>query len=75
MISPMRPNAGPDALAVLVGPAPCDTCPHRRRCGSDRLACAAYAMFVSGASARRWQAAPREPSRRVFTKLFASEAA
>jgi hypothetical protein len=71
----VRPNAGPDAIAALVGPAPCDDCPHRRQCGRARLACVAYAMFVRGASARRWKVAPRQPSRWQFERLFASEAA
>jgi hypothetical protein len=56
--------------AFLDEPAPCDACPLRARCASERLACAAFSLFVSF---RDWSAAPRQPTRERFDEVFAPE--
>lgn len=51
------------ATDALLGPAPCDDCRHADRCRAERLACDAFAVYLSGASPARWRKAPRLPSR------------
>lgn len=48
---------------VLLGAAPCDGCRHANRCRLERLACDAFAVYLSGESVTRWRNAPRLPSR------------
>jgi hypothetical protein len=42
-----------DYLAI---PCPCEDCRFRQRCGSERLACQRFMMFVDGAGAQRHRA-------------------
>jgi len=51
---------------VLTEACPCTDCRFREKCASERRACAAFSMFVDGASEKRWQAAPRAPTRAVW---------
>ena len=47
-------------IDYFTGPCPCDECRLRHRCAVERLACAAFSMFVHSAC---WQHAPRAPTR------------
>jgi hypothetical protein len=53
---------------VLQGPHLCDGCCHADRC-REGLACRALGVFVN--TGRVSAAAPRQPSRAIFEKLFA----
>jgi len=55
---------------VLLGPAPCDVCRFRERCGALLLACEAYAVFVRDVDGARWEMAPRAPTRAGYLRLF-----
>jgi hypothetical protein len=57
-------------IDYLASPAPCDACRFRQRCGTERLACHRFMMFVDGASAQRWCHAPCAPSRAWFNTAF-----
>ena len=54
----------------LSGPAPCDDCKHAAQCGTERLACDAFALFVDGASRVRWGVAPRVAVATRFAQIF-----
>ena len=55
----------------LEAPTPCEGCPFKRRCAARELACERFVMFASGDSRRRWELAPRAPTRAQFDALFA----
>jgi len=55
---------------LLLGPAPCDECRFRERCGSLLLACEAYRVFVRELDAR-WDFVPRAPTRARYLAIFA----
>ena len=57
-----------DDLADL---EPCLGCEHRARCRSG-LACAAFQSYYNFGG-RRWRKMPREPSAKMFKKIFGSE--
>lgn len=57
-------------LDAITGPYPCDACRFRARCASQRLACAAFSMFVHCA---RRQHAPRAPSRALYEATLGDE--
>lgn len=59
-------GAAPDAL----GPAPCDACKWRERCGVERLACERFSMFLGDEPVARWRAAPCTPSRARYEALL-----
>jgi hypothetical protein len=68
------PAVPPDAYLVdaLKGPAPCDGCAGAARCGAERLACSAFALYSRNVSTARWSAAPRlDATRERFDGLFA----
>ena len=50
-------------------PEPCQSCRFAARCRTERLACDALAVWSAGASAIRWGAAPRAPTRARFEAL------
>jgi hypothetical protein len=56
--------------AALWAPAPCDRCRFRERCAADRLACDAFAVFMTGGEEWRWSLAPRVPTRARYAVLF-----
>jgi hypothetical protein len=56
------------ALERDVEPTPCDGCEHRVRCGRERLACAAFAVYASLRGG--WRDEPRIPSRARFTQAL-----
>jgi hypothetical protein len=58
---------------LLLGPAPCDECRFRERCGSLLLACEAYRVFVRDLNAP-WDFAPRSPTRDRYLAIFSDEA-
>jgi hypothetical protein len=47
-------------------------CPHALRCGVRRLACIAFETFVHRGD-DSWRNEPREPSARMFAKIFKSK--
>jgi hypothetical protein len=51
----------------FTGPCPCDECRFRARCASQRLACAAFSMFLRSA---RWKHAPRASTRAQYEASF-----
>jgi hypothetical protein len=51
-------------------PAPCTGCWHAERCASERLACLAFEMFMSGMWPNRWQLVKRDPTRERYTELL-----
>ena len=51
-------SAPHNVLLALGGRAPCDTCPHARRCASDRLVCLAFHRYVDG---KHWIRKQRSP--------------
>jgi|ERR1700683_334651 hypothetical protein len=53
---------------LLLGPAPCDDCPFRARCGVALLACESYGVFVRGLA--RWDLAPRVPTHARYLTVF-----
>jgi hypothetical protein len=54
----------------LLGPAPCDECRFRDRCGLELLACESYVLFVRESGPTRWGLAPRAPNRARYLALF-----
>jgi hypothetical protein len=53
---------------VLLGPAPCDKCPFRARCGEGLLACESYGFFVQGLA--HWDLASRVPTHARYLSVF-----
>jgi hypothetical protein len=47
---------------------PCDGCMHASRCGADKLACYAFAMYVYSGDAH--PATPRKPTRRTYARVM-----
>jgi hypothetical protein len=60
---------GPEDADSL-DPGPCGECPKHDRCGYEKLACEAFAMFAHGHPPERYRLAPRAPSRAKFELLF-----
>ena len=50
---------------------PCDSCPKRERCQSERLACQALVGFARGFNLERIKVFPRQPSAAVALELIA----
>jgi hypothetical protein len=59
---------------LLLGPAPCDKCSLRNRCGQELLACESYTLFVRENGPNRWAIAPRAPTRARYLSLFSVRA-
>jgi len=57
---------------LLLGPAPCDQCRFRERCGSMLLACEAYRVFVKDLGAA-WDFAPRAPTHARYLAIFSEK--
>lgn len=57
-------------LPYLLGPAPCDECRFRRRCGSDLLACEAYGLYARESTSKQWDVVPRAPTRAGYLAVF-----
>ena len=53
----------------LDAPGPCAGCRHAPACATG-LACEAFALFVHLAGERRWQSAPRVPTREIYRRIF-----
>jgi hypothetical protein len=52
-------------LDILNEQTPCDGCVHVAKCGSKRLACDAFALYVNNGSVN-WTI-PRSPNRRTYS--------
>lgn len=52
-------------LDILNEQTPCDGCVHAAKCGSKRLACDAFALYVNNGSVN-WTI-PRLPTRRTYS--------
>lgn len=56
-----------DAEAELAKPSPCDTCPLRLTCATERLACLAFVRYVNGTHSDGWRRLERKtPTRALF---------
>jgi hypothetical protein len=64
------PDALEFVLPFLLGPAPCDQCRYRRRCGSDLLACEAYSLYARESTSKQWDVVPRAPTRARYLAVF-----
>lgn len=64
---PSSPNPSP---LYPWGRAPCDDCPLARDCRTRLEACAAFELYLKGATEKRWGALPREPQRALYIKLL-----
>ena len=53
---------------------PCETCALAAHCRVQLVACAAFESFCNYGG-RRWRSEAREPSRRIYDKLFAESVA
>lgn len=58
------------AGARLTEEAPCTDCRFAARCGIERLACDAFAMFLHDVPAVRWRVAPRAPTAARYMALL-----
>jgi hypothetical protein len=54
--------------AILSEDTPCDGCVHVAKCGTQRLACDAFALYVNN-GAVNWEI-PRLPTRRTYTQAM-----
>jgi hypothetical protein len=52
------------------GRCPCDLCPQAGHCRAHLEACAAFALYLEGATQERWSAVAREPQRELFVSLL-----
>ncbi len=68
-MSGVHPTLYARTLAALEV-SPCDACRFAERCAGERLACAAFAMFLRGVEPHRWKAAPRAPTSARYLALF-----
>lgn len=55
-------------LDILNEQTPCDGCIHASKCGEERLACDAFALYVNNGSVN-WDI-PRMPTRRTYTRAM-----
>jgi len=62
-------HAAHHAAARLTESPPCDDCGFAARCGIERLACAAFSMYLADEPAVRWRLAPRAPTTARFKTL------
>jgi len=53
---------------VMAEDLPCDGCMHASRCGADKLACYAFAMYVYTGDAH--PATPRKATRRTYARVM-----
>ena len=53
---------------VMKEQLPCDGCMHASQCGTDKLACYAFAMYVYTGSAH--PATPRKATRRTYARVM-----
>jgi hypothetical protein len=67
---PARAHVTDEPPSILTEACPCDTCPLRRQCADDLLACGRYSLFLQGEPAEDWQLAPLSPTRASFDRLF-----
>jgi hypothetical protein len=67
MQKPLDPLASVSPC-LLLGPAPCDDCRFRARCGGELLACESYSFFVRDLA--RWKLASRVPTRARYLTVF-----
>lgn len=58
------------ADARLTEPAPCAECRFAERCKVERLACAAFSMYLHAEPAARWRLAPRAPTHTRYEALM-----
>lgn len=67
------PSAGGWELEIVVRmlteSAPCDGCELAKRCKTGR-ACAAFARYIH---AKPWADVPREPTRRIYGRIYRTE--
>jgi hypothetical protein len=55
-------------LDILNEPTPCYGCVHIQKCGTKRLACDAFAIYVNDGRVN-WEI-PRLPTRRTYTQVM-----
>jgi len=53
---------------VMAEDLPCDGCMHASRCGTEKLACYAFAMYVLTGDAH--PATPRKATRRTYARVM-----
>ena len=53
---------------IMQEPTPCDGCIHLSKCGTKRLACDAFAIYVNDGRVN-WEI-PRLPTRRTYTQVM-----
>jgi hypothetical protein len=63
----------PRDAQVLAEPAPCDGCRFAAKCRAEKLTCAAFTLYVSGAGRPRWRVAPRAPTGVLYSALLEVE--
>lgn len=56
---------------VMQEKSPCDGCMHFSRCGSELMACRAFAFYVR--TGRFNENTPRDPSYTTYKRVFASD--
>ena len=69
----VAPGPKPFEPSPLAAPAPCDQCWHAKRCGSEHLACEAFALFMRGARPSSWLLRKRTPDARLYRALLGDE--
>ena len=57
-------------LQVMAEPCPCDECRFFAKCGTEKLLCERFSMYVNGEGRPRWSLAPRAPTKSRFVALF-----
>jgi hypothetical protein len=55
------------------GTCPCDGCTFQRACAAEHLACSRFALFVAGATSRRWSNASAPPTKACYAAVFTEE--
>lgn len=55
-------------MSILNEQTPCDGCVHVAKCGVNRLACDAFALYVNS-GAVNWEI-PRSPTRRTYNRTM-----
>jgi hypothetical protein len=56
--------------SFIDAPSPCDACRQAERCAAELRACSQFSLFINGASATRWRAAPKAASTAIYSVLF-----
>jgi hypothetical protein len=59
----------PEREDYCFDPSPCECCPNTAACRAGLLTCAQFESFISFGG-RRWTGEAREPSAKVFARVF-----